>query len=405
MNHHPHLLKTLLSYKNVSINEKGANGNCPLIDAIINNDFKSVILLINFGRKNKINMNVKDEQGNTPLILSYKHGYMEIFNYLISHLDINEKDSKGFSILYYVIIKKDINILFMLLDNNISINNIDNYENSIFQVLINKGYKDILVRIMNIPKIKEDVKLNHENIKGETLLLTIIKNSNNDFKSIKNKIIKYFLSRGSNINFVNKKGETALSVAIKSKSLSQITTLIENGAIININIILKSIEINNPSMFETLINSDNCVNFSNNEKILILNKLFYNTFKYVTKKYLNYINSENINCMKMLKYYIKYLINNNDSDIIYESEIIKRIIEIDHTELLQYLKNNGIDLTSPFSTIDDNDCTPLDYAISIEKRKAFIYIYITYYTNLYPNNNFCNDGYINKRESKKIAYY
>jgi len=49
VNNHPHLLNTLLSYKNILKNEKIANRNCPLIDAIINNDFKSIKFLIIYG--------------------------------------------------------------------------------------------------------------------------------------------------------------------------------------------------------------------------------------------------------------------------------------------------------------------------------------------------------------------
>ena len=97
MNNYPHFLKTLFKKENISINEKNANGNRPLTDAIIENNIETVMELVSYGEKYEIDMNVKVAHGNTLLILSYKKGHMKIFNHLINHLDINEKDDQGFS--------------------------------------------------------------------------------------------------------------------------------------------------------------------------------------------------------------------------------------------------------------------------------------------------------------------
>jgi len=406
MNNYPHLLNILLSYKNISINEKSANGNCPIIDAIIKNDFESIIKLISYGRKYEIDMNVTDGYGNTPLILSYKHGYMEIFNYLINHLNINEKDTNGFSILYYVIEKEDNETMNMLLNNNININNIDKDENSIFQVLINKGYKDILLDVMKNPEVKAYVDINHENKNGETSLSTIIENDNKDFKDIKENIIIDFLKLGYNVNLENRNGETVLALAIKntsSKSLIKILKiLIEYGSIINVNIILKSIEINSFFKFKFLLDYKKCVNLSEKNKISILENLFDNTFKYITMKNQKFINSVNNKYKGMLEHYIKYLVDNKDSDIIYKSGIIKKIIDLENIELLETLTRNGINLTIPFSNKNDKNCIPLDYTININSEKVFNYIYKLHYSDFYSNNSYSNDEYISENENENI---
>jgi len=379
VNNYPHLLNKLLLYKNISINEKSANGNCPIIDAIIKKDFESVTKLMTYGIKYKIDMNVKDEQGNTLLIISYNHGCMEIFNYLINYFDINEKNSNGCGILYYVLDKKDINTLDILLDENISINDIDNNKNSIFQVLINKGFTDTLLSVMKKSEIKANANLNHKNINGDTPLLTMIKNTNKDFKDIKENIIKDFIELGSNVNASNNDGETALSLAFERKSLSIAKILLKNGAKINVDIILKSIENNNASIFSCLINYIKIINLSKENKILILDNLLNKTFEYATNR--NFIKSIKTNCMEMFKNYMKYLINNDYSNIIYESGVIKKIIDLENIELLDALIENGFDLSIKYS-----DFLPLNYAIINMKKKVFDYLFKKYYTNIYSNN-------------------
>jgi len=376
INNFPYLLNTLLSYENLSINEKN-----------INNDLDSVILLITYGEKYGIDMNVKDRKGYTPLIISYRLGYIEIFKYLIYHFDINEKDSNGFNILYYVISKEDNETLNLLLNNNININNIDNYENSIFQVLINKGFKNTLLKIMRNPEIKINANLNHVNSIGDTPLLTIIKNNNEKFKDIKKDIIKEFLKLGSNANITNKNGDNALTLAFKSDS-SIIEILLGNGAIIDFKIILKSIESNDVSIFICLLCYITIINLSKNNKILILKNLFNSIFKY-SKKKCDFTDLANIKCMEMFKHYIKYLINNDDSNIIYESNIIKTIIRFENIELLEALTENGINLSIKFKNF-----LPLEYAKKVKSKKVTNYLLKKYYKNIYSDPLFPHDKYL-----------
>jgi len=116
----------------------------------------------------------------------------------------------------------------MLIKRNIDINNIDNNENSLFQVLLNinndeNSFFQVLLNKGYIDTLLTKMDLNHENIKGETLLFTLIINNNTD--TIKNIIIKV-IELGANVNFINRNNEAALLLAVKSKSLSIIKLLL-----------------------------------------------------------------------------------------------------------------------------------------------------------------------------------
>jgi len=107
------IVELLIDYANenqipIDINKKDDYGYYSLIKAINQNNFDIVFSIINYGYENKINMNVKDINGNTPLTLSYKLKRLDIFNYLVKFLDVNQTDSEGKSVLFYAIDKNDI---------------------------------------------------------------------------------------------------------------------------------------------------------------------------------------------------------------------------------------------------------------------------------------------------------
>jgi len=77
-----------------------------------------------YAEKNqKINyFSFHDQSGNTPLTLSYKKGYINIFKYLVQYFDINKSDYSGNTCLDYAINKKDTDMVKYLIKNGTNIN-------------------------------------------------------------------------------------------------------------------------------------------------------------------------------------------------------------------------------------------------------------------------------------------
>jgi len=80
-----------------------------LMKAINNNNINIVIFLVRYGFQHHIDMNVIDRNGNTPLTLSYRLNYHNIFKFLIKYLDINK--SISMIIVYYIMLLNPIFIL------------------------------------------------------------------------------------------------------------------------------------------------------------------------------------------------------------------------------------------------------------------------------------------------------
>jgi len=199
--------------------EKGAdrsiksNNGVPLLFlAIYLNDIDFVISLINNDTRYKININIRDNNGYTPLIASYTNKYMDIFNYLIDFSDINLKDKYGNSILYYVIQNKDNAMAQNLINIGAKI------DGDIIDIAIEKG---CLKCILN----NDVIPLNYINGKGEPLLISAILNSHTYDSDIE-KLIK----KGCNVNDQDMDGNTPLIYATIKEKIYIAELLIKYGA-------------------------------------------------------------------------------------------------------------------------------------------------------------------------------
>ncbi|OUM63156.1 hypothetical protein PIROE2DRAFT_43594 [Piromyces sp. E2] len=190
-NNQYNIVKTLLKY-NADIMDKDINNNYPLIKAILANEYDIVQLIIMHGIKNKINLNCWDVNGNTPLTLAYRQGFLEIFRLLAKFLDINMKDRNGNNSLYYVVLNKDKQTLQILKD------------------LMSNGL-DIDIMVEN----------------GNTLLAQAIIER-------KISIIDYLLDNGANIHSINNQGKSIIHLCdTYLKNYNPNTGFIANGNLPN----------------------------------------------------------------------------------------------------------------------------------------------------------------------------
>jgi len=228
------IVKLIINYctKNkikININENDSYGNSPLIKAINQNNFDIIFLLVNYALINNIDINVTNTNENIPLILSYKQGYLKIFKYLLKYFDINQCDSCGNSILYYAIDNEDVEMVINLISMGANINQKNKIGNSILDYAIFKGNVDIL----NILIEKDNILLNETNSKGETPLITIIREIDYTLED-KEKIVYDFIKKGSKVNIFDENNNSPLIYAIQKRYTSIAKLLMKNGAHVNI---------------------------------------------------------------------------------------------------------------------------------------------------------------------------
>ena len=213
----------------VDINEKDASGNYPLTNAINRNNFDMVVSLMKYGIKNKIDMNLIDINGYSLLYLSYKQNYMKIFKYLSVYLDINQVDCTCQSIIFYAVNYNDIDTVEYLISHGADLNIRDRNNNSIIDYAIfnsNTKLLDILLR-------KDNILLNEYNSRGETPLISLIKNKKFS-KGVKFNFILKFIKKGCDIEKVDKKYNLSpLIHAINNDALLLAKLLIFLGVNIN----------------------------------------------------------------------------------------------------------------------------------------------------------------------------
>jgi len=265
------IVKLLINYchKNkisININGKDANGNYPLMKAINQNNFDIVFSLVNYGYHNKMNMNVVDTEGNTPLTLAYKRGYFKIFRYLVSYLDINQKDGHHNGILYYVIDKEDIETLKDLINIGVDINLKNAFDDTAIDRAIFKGNLEILDILLE----NDTILLNKRNYLGKTPLISIIM-ADNYTPEQKEGMIDKFIEKGADVNLTDKDGNPPLICAIKENYLTVIQLLIRNGANVNTknhegnSPLVSAIQHNNLPVVKLLTENGADVHIKNNE--------------------------------------------------------------------------------------------------------------------------------------------
>jgi len=365
IDNNPCIVIYLLKRK-VDINEKDASGTYPLIKAINKNNIDTVILLVEYGITNNIDMNIVDMNGNTPITLAYKLNFEGIFKFLLKYLDINKCDLKGNSILYYAIFKNDIDTIRDLINLGADINFKDKFGNSAIHIAIFKRNQEILKILLH----NSNLLLNVPNIKGETPIFTII-NIPNYTVIEKIVIIDNLIKRGADINFVDNDGNTPLICAIQIGSLPIIELLIENGA--NVNYIIENkhksvltyaIELGELEIVKHLVKCGADVNFKNKNGVSILIEAIDN-LKW-----------------EIFKFLVNFNANNCMSGDIYEKEIIEKVIENNKLDVLKFLLINNLNI----NTKDKDGNTPLAYAIKAKNSDIVKYL-IENGANIHHKNN------------------
>ncbi|KAL6594778.1 ankyrin repeat-containing domain protein, partial [Neocallimastix sp. 'constans'] len=203
--------------------------NALLFYAIRNNNFDIVYYLMNYAKKNNINMNIIDSHGTTPLHFAYKNNFGKILEYLLSVLNINQKDRNGNTLLHCTIEDNNIKWMTKLIHLGANVNSINYYGNSILDGAIAKGDFNLLMQLLKSNRLR----IQGFNERGYTPIISVLLSKKFNLKN-KEIIITQFINKGTNLNIVGEDNKTPISYALKYKYANIISLLINNGANINV---------------------------------------------------------------------------------------------------------------------------------------------------------------------------
>lgn len=148
------ILNILLQNNNINIHLKNSKGHNALHIAIYNGFFDAIKLLVTSG----IDVNIKDNNGNIAILMTYDH---DIIMYLLKYsinIDINMKDDDNKNILFHTIQYNYYDIVQEILSRDIDINATNNYENTALITAVYMNSINIVKILLNVTNIDLNIK-------------------------------------------------------------------------------------------------------------------------------------------------------------------------------------------------------------------------------------------------------
>ncbi len=176
----------------------------------------------------KVDINAKDKEGNTALILATEKGYTEIVHALLSKgADINAKGKYGYTALILAAEKGYTEIVHALLSKGADVNakNISGYT-----ALISAAQRHYTIEIVDV-LLSKGADVNAKDDDGQTALMLAAKYGPTGRDSTK--MVDALLSKGADVNAKDKDGQTALMLAVKYDHPEIMHALLFKGADVN----------------------------------------------------------------------------------------------------------------------------------------------------------------------------
>jgi ankyrin repeat protein len=294
------IVRCLLNH-NININRRDANNCYPLNKAILKNRSNIVKAMVRYGLQKHIDLNILDINGNPPLIIAYRQGHLELFKFLAKYLDINKKDTNGNSVLFYTVYNDDFSNMKYLIRLGADMNGRNKVSRSLVDILLMKKNKDMLLYLL---QKNYKISVNAKNIKGETILITLIKSTVYNEQD-KLDILPILIEKGSDVNQENSGSGnfTPLYYAIQIKSLPLVKLLVQNGANVNYflhsknqSLLMYAIEIGDLTIIDYLIDCNAIVKhvFGPSAWEIALRKGQLNIIKCLSKRHIEDITGDQL---------------------------------------------------------------------------------------------------------------
>ena len=175
-------------------------------------DSAAISRFINHGT----DLDVRDERGWPPLMISAFNGNEEITRLLIqSGADIHAKDNAGYIPLHWAAFNGHGNIVKLLIENNSDPNALSNFGWTPLMQAATRGYRAIVKQLADIGA---DINLASKD--GWTALHKATANGHIE-------VVKLLLAHCADLNIQHQDGHTALSTATKNKNEALIAILSE----------------------------------------------------------------------------------------------------------------------------------------------------------------------------------
>lgn len=216
-NDKPELTKYLLDH-GADIEKTNNEGESPLFVAFIKRNLIIAQMLIENGAK--LDVNAKNSKGQTALFFSVENNYTEVTKFLLDHganfrkLDESEKPS-----LFHAIDSNNKDFAQFLISKGVNVNIKYKRETPLIYSIIKN--KPEMAKFLIDHGADLEAKKDRDR-RSETALFFSVKN--NDIE-----ITKYLLDRGANLEGINRRGETALFEAIKVNNSIIVQLLIDHG--------------------------------------------------------------------------------------------------------------------------------------------------------------------------------
>ena len=178
----------------------------------------------------KIDINLQDTFGETPLIIAVEDGNENIIKLLLEHgADIHQTNQNHETALMTALSIDNINIIKLFFDHGKSINlehgksiNLENtYGYTPLMLAVSNGNEEAIKLLLD-----NGADINQLNQNGMTPLMLAVSNDNEE-------AMEMLLERGADINQPNQNGETPLMLAVSNDNEEAIQLLLDNGANIN----------------------------------------------------------------------------------------------------------------------------------------------------------------------------
>ncbi len=200
----------LLLDAGANINSVNSEGLTPIqISAKAENE-PLLVYLINKGA----NLDGESPNGVKLLNLVVDKNMMQALSLLVTKVNLNIKNKKGKTALFYV---KTVDALNVLVSNGADINVIDNSNNSIFTVLVKKCTKSFCKEGEGLDLIKKltelNINVNHRLDHGGTVLTDVLKQKFSDNPATMVNLLEVLLDTDINLNIIDNDGANAIYYA------------------------------------------------------------------------------------------------------------------------------------------------------------------------------------------------
>lgn len=201
----------------LDINSRDENGNTPLARAAIEKNYELAETLIAIGA----NVNDKSNKGDTPLMLAIANNTYKIAKLLIDKgANINDKNDKGDTPLIAAVYYRAYDIAKLLIKKGANVNARSNSNITPLMLAIANNIYEVAELL-----ISRGANVNDRYNSGDTLLMLAIVNKTYD-------IAKLLIGKGANVNDENN-GSTPLMLAITNKAYDIAALLVDKGAKVN----------------------------------------------------------------------------------------------------------------------------------------------------------------------------